>query len=402
MSLTVRPASAGMVGEFRNVLGRTFGWDMAEERQAAFLSTWEPERSFCAFDGATMVGTSGAYSLEMTVPGGLVRAGGTTMVAVLPTHRRQGALRMMMAAHLDDVQQREEPVAALWASDSGIYGRFGYGMASMQHELTIDPRHASFHRGSPPPVPVRITDPESAHSLIPVIYERLRRDRPGFIHRSQPWWEDRLFSDHSNQRGGATAFRFAVAEDESGYMIYRQKSGWEDGHGTGEVRVIDLVASTPGGWAGLWRLALSHDLVTKVVASLRPPDDPLFDLLAAPRRAVGRIGDGVWVRLLDLPVALASRAYQHDGRLLFRVTDPFLDRSEVVELVVEGGMGEARPTSAEPDISLDIEDFSAAYLGLSRFQSLAALNRLEGETAAFRLADRMFTWSPQPWCPEIF
>jgi predicted acetyltransferase len=275
-------------------------------------------------------------------------------------------------------------------------------MASLQHELTIDPRHASFHRASPAAATVRIIEPEDAQSLIPSIYDRLRLQRPGFIQRSQPWWETRFFSDHSSHRGGATALRFAVADDESGYLIYRQKSGWEDGHGTGEVRVIDLLASTPGAWAGLWRLALRHDLVTRVTASLRPPDDPLIDLLAAPRRALGRLSDGVWVRLLDLPVALSARSYQGEGRVVLAVSDPFLERSDVVELVAEDGVGHARTSAAQPDIHLDIEDLSAAYLGLSRFQSLAALGRLRGAEAAVRLADHLFTWSPQPWCPEIF
>lgn len=402
MTLSIRPATADMVGEFRNVLARTFGWDLSPDREEHFLSTWEPERSFCAFEGTTMVGTSGAFSLEMTVPDGVVNVGGTSLVAVLPTHRRRGALRQMMAAHLEDVREREEPLAALWASDSAIYGRFGYGMASLQHELTIDPRHSEFHRSAPTAGSAHLLDSDQARQAIPPIYEALRREWPGFIRRSDAWWETRWFSDHESHRHGATSLRYAVTDDYSGYLIYRQRDDWSEGHGAGEVRVVDLVASTPTGWAGLWKLALTQDLVTKVTAPLRPPDDPLFDLLAAPRRALGHRSDGVWVRLRDLPAALAGRTYRHDGVLVFTVIDPFLGTTNNVTLSSEGGTVDCRPTRSEPDLTLDIEDLSAAYLGLSRFQSLATLGRVRGDPAAIIRADQMFAWSPQPWCPEIF
>ena len=53
-----------------------------------------------------------------------------TVVGVLPTHRRRGILDRMMRAQLADVRERGEPIAALWASEETIYGRFGYGLAS--------------------------------------------------------------------------------------------------------------------------------------------------------------------------------------------------------------------------------------------------------------------------------
>ncbi|HUO45909.1 MAG TPA: GNAT family N-acetyltransferase [Acidimicrobiia bacterium] len=402
MALEIQAAKSEQVGEFRSVLGRAFGWEAPEERTEAFLSVWEPERSFCAFDEGTMVGTSGAYSLEMTTPGGVIAVGGTTMISVLPTHRRRGVLNSMMEAHLRDVAERGEPMAALWASDSAIYGRFGYGPASLHFEVKVDPRHAAFHRLAPEPATVRLLDQGPARDAIPKIHDQIRTGRAGFFRRSDAWWETRWFSDHSSLRDDATSLRFGLVEDASGYIIYRQKSHWDEGHGTGEVRVLDLMASTPEGWAGLWRLALTHDLVTNVTADLRATDDPIFDLLAARRRVVGRVSDALWVRLMDLPTALAGRRYQTDGRLVLEVLDRYLDRKSVVELISEDGASHCQPSTADPDVSLDLEDLSACFMGRAQFRALAALGRVHGMPEATTRADLMFGWESQPWCPEIF
>jgi len=402
VNLEVRAAKPEDVGQFRQLLGRAFGWELAPEREASFARLWEPERSFCVFDGESMVATSGAFSLELTVPGATVPTGGTTMVAVLPTHRRRGALRLMMRAHLADVREREEPLAALWASDSGIYGRFGYGLASQHQDLSIDRHHSGRHRLTPAATPVSLIDPEQARGRIPPIYENIRLARPGFFKRSEAWWEERVLADLPNHRGGATSLRFAVAADDSGYVVYRQKGHWEEGHGAGEVRVVELVASTPGGWSGLWGFVLSHDLVKKVTADHRPPDDPVFDLVAARRRVNGPTSDALWVRTHDLVKALAARRYQVDGRIVLGVTDHFLEEHSVLELVGGPDGAQARMFDDEPDLSLDIEDLGACYMGWSRFRGLAGLSRVTGDASKLRLADLMFSWDPLPWCPEIF
>jgi predicted acetyltransferase len=162
------------------------------------------------------------------------------------------------------------------------------------------------------------------------------------------------------------------------------------------------MATTAQAWSGLWRLAVSHDLITKVVAENRPADDPLFDLLAARRRAVSRPTDALWVRLCDLPAALAARVYQLEGRITFGVIDPFLDRRVTVMVESDSGGSVSREVETEPDLALDLEDLSACYMGWSRFRDLAALGRITGDQATLLKADLMFGWSPGPWCPEIF
>src|SRR5438552_2567081 len=98
---------------------------------------FEFDRSIAAFDGDAIVGTTAAYSFQLTVPGGITGAAGVTFVAVLPSHRRRGILSAMMRHQLADIAARGEAVAALYASETGIYGRYGYGCASWQLSLTI-------------------------------------------------------------------------------------------------------------------------------------------------------------------------------------------------------------------------------------------------------------------------
>ena len=107
--------------------------EVVEQERVVF----EFDRSVAAFDGDAIAGTTAAYTFRLTVPGGVVDAGGVTFVAVLPSHRRRGILSAMMRHQLADIAARGEPVAALFASESVIYGRYGYGCASDQLSLTV-------------------------------------------------------------------------------------------------------------------------------------------------------------------------------------------------------------------------------------------------------------------------
>ena len=165
-----------------------------------------------------MISTSGAFSLEMTVPGAQVSCGGTTAVAVSPTHRRQGVLREMMRAHLADVKEHGEPIAALWASDSAIYGRFGYGCASICYEVQVEPRHATSNRLAPEPERSSLIARAEALEIVPPLYDRLRMVIPGFFARTPEWWEDRSFRE-SGTSGGGGALRYAIVEGDEGISV---------------------------------------------------------------------------------------------------------------------------------------------------------------------------------------
>ena len=403
MATEIRAIRPDEFEDFRRTMGLVFGFDPPDGNNRV-LRLLPLDRTRCGFDGGKMISTSGAYGLQMTVPGGEVACGGTTAVVVAPTHRRQGVLREMMRAHLDDVKEHGEPIAALWASDSAIYGRFGYGCASICYDIEIEPDHATLSRLAPQPGMARMIDRAEALELAPPLYDRLRMEIPGFFARTPHWWEDRSFWD-SESAGDTTNLRFAVvdgADGAAGFASFRTKAHWDEGHGSGKVIVQDLFASTPEAWAGIWALVANQDLVSRVECGLRPEWDPIFDLLAGTRRALTLRYDALWVRLMDVPAALTARSYAAPVDVVFGVADPIGDLTGSYLLRADLDGAECAPTTREPSVMLDLEDLSAAYMGRSRFRQWARAGRLSGAPDALAALDSAFDWDPQPWCPELF
>ena len=384
---------------------RTYGIDFIPDEDT-FRSILEIDRAFGHFEDDVMVSTIGAYSLDMTVPGNVVQCGGTTVVTVSPTHRRRGLLTEMMQRHFDDVLEREEPIAALWASESEIYGRFGYGKASTTAEITVHRRGQSLSRHAPATRPVRLIELDQAKTLLPPFHDQFRVGQPGMFRRWPAWWEARIFSDFPSRRSGATAARWAVVDGDGGidgYAKYRTKSApGDDGHSGTELVITDFIAGSPESWASLWAFLLNHDLVAKFIARQRSLDDPIFDLLAGPRRAQTQVGDGVWVRVMNVPAALSARKYRGDFAAVFGIHDPMGLAGGTFQLEASAEGSDCKLSDADPDIVMDIEDLGAVYLGNGGFRRLSRAGRLSGDDAKLAAADQAFGWDPRPWCPEYF
>ena len=404
MTVQVRAIEPDEFETMRQTMGVVFGFDPPEGDEG-FRRLVPLDRTRCGFDEGQMVSTLGTFALTMSVPGGAVPCGGTTMVAVVPTHRRRGLLREMMRSHLDDVREHEEPIAGLWASDSAIYGRFGYGCASVSYEVTVGRGHVDLHRLAPDAVPVRMIDRDEAVRVAPAVYDQLQVRYPGFFARSPDWWESRSFRDTDASRHGATSLRYAVVDDEegvAGYVTFRTKSDWDEGHGSGEVRVKDLFGTTPESWGALWSFVVSQDLVSQTVADLRSPRDPIFDLLEGSRRARAVRSDGLWIRIMDVPKALMARAYSSPIEVVLGVSDPLGYVSGTYRLSADSAGAACSASNDEPDVLIDLEDLGAGYMGMPRFRELARVGRLSGSDHALAAMDAAFHWDPQPWCPEIF
>jgi predicted acetyltransferase len=401
----------------------------------------EPERTLAAFDGDQIVGSAVAYSFGLTVPGGDVPAAGVSSVAVLPSHRRRGILSALMTRQIDDVLGRGEPVAALFASESAIYQRYGYGPAVAEQRYVINCRVARFRErpeaaapasdaapaadaGARPgaargtgPVTLRIAEPASALRQMAEVYEAVRPTRPGMISRTAAWW-DLAVSDPEFARRGRSPLLSLIAEDDSGprgYALYATKDDWDaDGIADGAMVVHELFSADPAAYAALWADLLSRDLVTTARTYRRPVDDPLPFLLTESRQVRARQSDGLWIRLVDLPAALAARRYLRPVDLVIEVTDALVPanagrwrlRAAAAERTwqaADGGEAICERTTADADVALDVSALGAAYLGGTRLSALAGAGQIaELRHGAVAELSSAMSWDPAPWAPIMF
>jgi predicted acetyltransferase len=328
-----------------------------------------------------------------------------TVVAVLPTHRRRGLLRRLMEAQLRDVREREEPVAALWASEETIYGRFGYGLASLGYLLTVDRRAVRIRPELPKTAVARFVDPDEALRVFPRVWDRLRARRVGFVSRSAAWWETRVLDDSPDRRRGAGVLNRVLLERGGrpvGYALYRiAQEGTSQRDWLKTVRVVEAIALDDAASADLWRILLEIDWIDRVTARNLPLDHPL--LLQADR--VNKLGvdlvDGLWTRVVDVPRTLGHLASGLDGRVTIEVTTDPLFPDNVGRWTIEDGR--VRRASRRPDVVLDAEGLGAALLGGFPLARLTAAGRaVEGVRGGLARADALFRADAAPWCPEIF
>jgi len=397
----VRPcADHDEYGRAVNAIGQYFG-GMSEEQVEQFERNLPHERMHAAFDGDQIVGGAGAFPFELSVPGGSLPCAGVTVVGVHPTHRRRGVLRAMMDTQLRDVHERAEPIAALWASEETIYGRFGYGVASWAGELQIQHEWDAFAEPLEPAGTTRFVTSEEASVLFPPIYDVVRRERPGMPSRTKTWWESRQL--HEGEKETRAPKRFVVLEVEGeplGYAIYRMAFNFEGGLPASRLVVLEALGSTPLATAGILRFVLDVDWMAIVEVPYAPPDHPLFLLLATPRRARYRMHDCLWVRLVDVGAALSGRAYGEGGPLVLEVRDAVCGWNDGRWKLEDGA---CERTEEEPDLALDVSALGSAYLGAVSFAQLRqALRVEERRDGAIERADRLFAWRPLPWCVEIF
>jgi predicted acetyltransferase len=309
-------------------------------------------------------------------------------------------LRALMRRHLDDAHERGEAIAALWASEEGIYGRFGYGPAAYAGDIALAREHTQFDSPLEPRGTFRLVEPDEALKTFPPLWDVVARRTPGMILRSREWWEDRAISDPPDRRWGGGPKRLALLERDgvaAGYGIYRHHVAFDQGSSASRLEVVEAIGVDPSAVASVWRFLLDIDWSATITASLVQPDHPLFALLAEPRRMKYRMADGLWVRLLDVGAALAARTYAEDGDVVLEVRDPICPWNEG-RWSVRGGR-----TEAPADLALDVSTLGAAYLGGRRFASLAQGGHVdEIVPGAIDRADGLFRHGLHPWCPEIF
>lgn len=371
-SLTLRTATdddwPGMT-----LLGETsFGSMMNADSHAAWRTLMPSDSAVIMCDGDDVVGQALYLDMQLTVPGGAaLPVAGISFVGVAPTHRRRGILRAMYTKLHRRIADAGYPIAALTASEGGIYGRFGYGPATIEEGISIDRRFAHFRADAPDPGGVRLVKPAQHRDDFAAIYERWRQRTPGGLAFPTPLWDD-LLADREDTRDGGSAWFGLLHPD--GYALYRV-------HDDNQVRVGELIAATSAGEIALWRALLGLDLMEKV-STTTYPGNALPCLLTDPRlvRTTSR-ADDLWLRLMDIPTALQARRYAADIDVVLDVSDGFRADGGRFALTIRDGQAHCAPTDAEADVQLSLDVLGSLYLGAHRTRPLAIANRLRAKNS---------------------
>lgn len=406
----VRAIRDDEIRDYLRCVGTGFhiGTDVSDDR-VEFARSYMNDltRRFGAFVDGTLCGTTGSFGAELTVPGGAtVLMGAVTQVTVMPTHRRRGLLTQMMDAQFRDSVERGEIVTMLIAAEWPIYGRFGYGMAVEAAATVVDAGAAAFTdpamRGS-----VEVVDLPTLRNLAPEPFDRHRLMTPGAISRERTAW-DLILGVLQNPADDPPKKRARVVHRDAagvvdGYAVYDPGDEWVNNRPKVKLDVVELIAATDEAYADLWRFLCAIDWVNEIRGHVRPVDEDLRPLFVDGRvaRQADR-SDHMWVRLLDVPAALAARRYEVPVSIVLEVQDDFFGGGR---FRLEGNADGAAcaPTDERPDVALDVDVLGAAYLGGSPLGPYVTAGRIEeltpGSVAAL---DRGMRTARAPWATTGF
>ncbi|MFD9890564.1 GNAT family N-acetyltransferase [Amycolatopsis sp. NPDC059027] len=351
-----------------------------------------------AFDPA-LIGMCRSFDDEATVPGGAwVPMAAVATVGVRADRTRRGVLSAMMAEQLGDFARRDVPVAMLHASEATIYGRFGYGVSTRGRDYVIDRHRARLRSDIPVSGEISLLDLETSLTSWERLYRGLDHPRPGMLARSATSWAI-SGNFHRKFTAPVTTAVHHGPDGVDGFAVYTVSRTGRDEAATMDLTM--LYSATPQAFAGLWRYLLSVDLVDRIRTEARPLDEPIDLLLTDPRQVTTTcLADESWLRLVDVPAALAAREYRGDDPVVLEVTDPLLPtNSGRYRISADGAARTADPAA----LRLDVGTLAMAYLGTWRPSTLASAGRIEArDPAALEAADALFSTRATAWCGTFF
>jgi len=384
--------------------------DPAEEAaQALAALPWDRAAGIEGPDG-TLVAFHASFPFSLPVPGGSAPAAALTSVGVHPAHRRKGLLTEMVRDHLKRSRERGEVASALFAAEQAIYGRFGYGRAAFDLRMTI-PRGAALRPvagASGLTVRMERIDVARHGDLVETVHLAAGAGRPGWVARSSIALQEYHLRPAESRRQGSERLKILVVEDGPtpvGYALFARKGEWTAQGPRGVVRVREAVTTSPAAAHRLWSTLIDLDLMATIETWLQPVDDPLLQLLVDSRAAAPRIVDNLWVRILDLPAAMMGRRYPSPVDVVLEVTDALIPENAGRWRLVGGPDGATvdAAQNAEPDLSLDIRELGAAYLGGISLSALGTSGLVtEHRAGALLAAAAAFSWPLAPVCSWIF
>ncbi|MEV0316850.1 GNAT family N-acetyltransferase [Streptomyces sp. NPDC050658] len=413
--ISVRGITDGDLAEWIRAVKGGFLQPLAKVSDELLVSrraTYDYARTLGAFEGDRCVATFRSFAQQLTAPGGAaVPADAIANVTVAPTHRRRGLMSRMMAADLAAAKDRGDVVATLVAAEYPIYGRYGFGPATLATEWVIDvPRAGLDPRWSGPADGARVdlVDSDDVRKEGPPLHERLRARTHGFTDRDERWWRlntGQLVTPEYPWTEPFYALYRSPSGEVEGLVAYTTEESWSDGSQPQYVlTVLDLIATTPAAEHALWRHLCSIDWVTTVKTGNRAPDDLLPLLLPDARAArVGKQADWLWVRILDVVRALESRTYESSASLVLEIGDRAGFAAGRFRLDATPDGASCAPTADPAELSLDVGELGTLWLGDESAERLARAGRLAEERAgALAAADSLFRTRRRPWCPDLF
>jgi predicted acetyltransferase len=407
----IRSITSDEVEAYRSGISFGFGADHEDEEgdNERFLSINPLETCIAAFDRGAVVATFGSYDLDISMPAGVggtetptVATAGTTHVTVHPTHRRRGILTDMMRLHLDQAVERGQPMAALWASEERIYGRFGYGPAVAGLDINV----AAWTTDTAPAdrdVTLHPLTADQARPLLPDLYRRWSTNTSGRLARSDTWWEVRYFRRPKRPRGSSGHIRFVVAEragEPVGYLMFRleQLDAWSEGR----THIVEMHAADDRARRALWHFVTNIDLYRNVRWWNAPVDEPMIVEADRFRQVQRRIFDTMWVRPLDVAAVLTSRGYEMDGTVVIDVVDGFGPAAGRYRLEALDGNAVCERTTATADVTMDVAVLGRLTLGDRSALTLARAGLIEGSDGSIAALDRLLATARAPHCSEVF
>jgi len=417
MDIEIRSATPQEMGQLGLIGAYVYGGSFGDGPENTVSQSNRPEWTLGAFHGDQMVASYATIPFTMRVNGNAIALGGVSAVGTLPEYRRQGLARRLTTRAFEDMCERGQPLAALWASQAAIYQRYGYAQVADDRRYAIDTVDIGFFDGDPGPGRVKLLDAEAAYNTVKALYIAFIADRMCYLHRARPLWENNAFASRSEDG----PVHVAVSHDEhgeaDGYAIYTLRSD-RVGHParSQELVVRDLAWLSTDAYRSLWSWFARHDLVGRVRWDRAPVDDPAPQLMVEPRLLNATATEGLWLRVVDVESALAGRGYRNggsadteaDGEAPIEVTIEISDddltpwNTGTYRLSVTDGRAEVSGTPGRGELVMAVRTLALLYAGTYPARQLAAWGLIEGEPSALTRADRIFATANGPSCPDNF